>query len=375
MNKILINLFGLLFCGQLFFNHVLAADLIKMSALQQKNLGVKTTALQLSSSIAGLASTQAYPAEVVVPVDQIRVVSTAHAGLINQLTVTAGQNVKRGQVLAHITSPELVTVQREYLQSQSQSRLAKQSLDRDTALFKEGIIAEKRLQASQSAYRETLALQNEQRQLLKMSGVSDSTIKNLQDKGSFQNGIALTAPISGVVLDVMVAQGQRVDSSMPLIKIAQLNPLWVEVHVPLADIKKSNIQKGALIRLKDLNASGKVIAMLPSMRSQDQTAIVRAVITQGTNNLFPSQMVDAMIAPSQSVASFSVPSSALVNSKSRVVVFVQTSTGFDARAIKVLNTQGETSAITGDFTGTEKIAISGTAAIKGAWLGMGGLEE
>ena len=375
MNKTLLNVLGLLFCGQVFFNQVLAADLIKISALQQKNLGIKTTALQLSSNIAGQASTQAYPAEVVVPVDQVRVVSTAHAGLINQLTVTTGQTVKCGQVLAQITSPELVTVQREFLQSQSQSRLAKQSLDRDAALFKEGIIAEKRLQASQSAYREIMALQNEQRQLLKLSGVTDSAIKNLQNAGRFQNGVALTAPISGVVLEVMMAQGQRVDTSMPLIKIAQLNPLWVEVHVPLADIKKSNIQKGAIVQIKDLDASGKVIAMLPSMRAQDQTAIVRAAIQQGADNLFPSQMVDAMIAPRQTEASFSVPSNALVNSKSQVVVFVQTSTGFEARAVKVLSAQNDKSAITGDFTGTEKIAISGTAAIKGAWLGMGGLEE
>ena len=354
-------------------SQVLAADLINMSALQQKNLGIKTVSLKVGSTVQ--AATQAYPAEVVVPVDQVRVVSTAHAGLINQLTVTTGQTVKRGQVLAQVTSPELITVQREFLQSQAQSRLAKQSLDRDAALFKEGVIAEKRLQASQSAYRETQALQNEQRQLLKLSGVTDSAIKNLQNAGRFQNGVALTAPISGVVLEVMVAQGQRVDTSMPLIKIAQLNPLWVEVHVPLADIKKSNIQKGAIVQIKDLDASGKVIAMLPSMRAQDQTAIVRAAIQQGADNLFPSQMVDAMIAPRQTEASFSVPSNALVNSKSQVVVFVQTSTGFEARAVKVLSAQNDKSAITGDFTGTEKIAISGTAAIKGAWLGMGGLEE
>lgn len=367
MNKIVLSLLSLFFYSQL-----LAADLIKMSALQQKNLGVTTTGIKkMGLQANNISAGQAYPAEVVVPVDQIRVVSTAHAGLINQLNVTNGQTVKRGQVLAQISSPELITMQRSYLQSQSQSRLAKQSLDRDTALFKDGIIAEKRLQTSQSAYAEALALQGEQQQLLKLSGVSDGATKS----GRFQNGIALTAPISGTVLEVMVAQGQRVDSTMPLIKIAQLNPLWVEVHVPLADIKKSNIQKGAAVQLKGLDASGKVIAMLPSMRSQDQTAIVRASVTQGTDNLFPSQMVDAMIAPSQSSASFNVPSNAIINSKSQMLVFVQTKLGFEARPVEVLSTQGETSAITGDFTGTEKIAISGTAAIKGSWLGMGGLEE
>ncbi len=366
MSKIVLSLLSLFFYSQL-----LAADMIKMSALQQKNLGVKTSSLKASNISAGQASTQAYPAEVVVPVDQIRVVSTAHAGLINQLNVTTGQTVKRGQVLAQISSPELITLQRSYLQSQSQSRLAKQSLDRDTALFKEGIIAEKRLQASQSAHREALALQNEQQQLLKLSGMSDGATKS----GRLQNGIALTAPIPGTVLELMVAQGQRVDSTMPLIKIAQLNPLWVEVHVPLADIKKSNIQKGALVQLKGLAASGKVIAMLPSMRSQDQTAIVRASITQGADTLFPSQMVDAMIAPSQLSASFNVPSNAIINSKSQTLVFVQTKFGFEARPVQVISTQGETSAITGDFTSTEKIAISGTAAIKGAWLGIGALEK
>jgi membrane fusion protein, heavy metal efflux system len=369
MRNLKLNLFLAIFLA-LFAHQVLAADAVKMSALQQKNLGIKTSALLLSHNIAG----QAYPAEVVVPVDQVRVVSTAHAGLINQLTVTTGQTVKRGQVLAQITSPELVTMQREFLQSQSQIRLAKQSLDRDAALFKDGIIAEKRLQASQSAYRETLALQNEQRQLLKMSGVSDSAIQNLQNKNRFQNGIALTAPISGVVLDVMVAQGQRVDSTMPLLKIAQLNPLWVEVHVPLLDIKKSNIQKGALVNIKGIDASGKVIAMLPSMRSQDQTAIVRAVIYQGADNLFPSQMVDAMIAPASSAggSNFSVPTAALVNHQARHVVFVQTALGFEAREVTVINTQGNISTIAGTFTGTEKIATSGTAAIKASWLGMGG---
>jgi membrane fusion protein, heavy metal efflux system len=369
MNKMLLNFFGLVFCSQLCCSLVLAADTIKMSTLQQKNLGIQTSALQVSTG----NSSQAYPAEVVVPIDQVRVVSTAHAGLMNQLTVTSGQTVKRGQLLAQITSPELVTLQREYLQSQSQYRLAKQSLDRDTALFKDGIIAEKRLQASQSSYRESQVSLNEQHQLLTLSGVPDSAIQNLQSKGGVQNDIALTAPISGVVLEVMVSQGQRVDSTMPLFKIAQLNPLWVEARVPLVAIKKSNIQKGTLIHIKDIDVSGKVIGMLPSMRSQDQTAIVRAVINQGADNLFPSQMVDVMITHASNVndSNFDVPTAAVVNHQARHIVFVQTTAGFEPREITIINTQGNISTVSGALTGKEKIATSGTATIKASWLGMG----
>lgn len=365
MRFILHFTFFVLYCGQ-----AMAVDLIKMTAIQQKNLNVKTVKLQAETNMSG----QVYPAVVVVPVNQVHVVSSAYAGLVDQLQVTAGQSVKKGQVLAHIISPELISMQREYLQSNTQKRLARQSLDRDEALFKDGIIAEKRLQTSQNSHLETAAQMNERRQLLKLSGMGDGSINQLEKSGRYQNGIALVAPISGVVLEQMVSQGQRIDAVMPLLKIAQLSPLWVEVQVPLTDLKKNHILKGALIAIKDLDVSGKVITVLPSMRAQDQTAIVRAEVRSGVNQLFPSQMVDVIISStaSASMSNFKIPTSALVNHQSRVMVFVQTDTGFEVREVKVLNTQGDITSISGDFNGTEKIVISGTAAIKASWQGMGG---
>lgn len=356
-----------------FISFAMAAETIPISVLQQKNLGVKVAKLEASSQVSG----QAYPAEVVVPVNQVRVVSSAYAGLVEQLLVTAGQTVKQGQVVAHIISPELITMQREYLQSSAQRRLAKQSLDRDTALYKDGIIAEKRLQASQNAHMESTAQQNEHRQLLKLSGLSDKTISQLDKNGRYQNGFALIAPVSGVVMEQMVAQGQRIDATSPLLKIAQMHPLWVEIQVPLADIKHANIQKGALVTFKGINATGTVIALMPSAKLQNQTAILRAEVKQGAENLFPSQIVDAMIAPASTTlgdASFSVPTAALVNHQSRTVLFVQTSKGFEVREAKVLSIQGAVSTITGEFNGAEKVVVNGTAAVKASWQGMGGGE-
>jgi cobalt-zinc-cadmium efflux system membrane fusion protein len=56
------------------------------------------------------------------------------------------------------------------------------------------------------------------------------------------------------------------------------------------------------------------------------------------------------------------------------VVFVQTKNGFYAKEVKLLNSQGEVSTIAGEFTGAEQVVVSGTAAIKASWLGMGGAE-
>jgi membrane fusion protein, heavy metal efflux system len=349
-----------------------ADDSVKMTETRQKNLTIKMAKLKPASTVAG----QAYPAEVVIPANQIRIISSAYAGLVDQVLVTPGLSVKKGQAIAYVTSPELIKMQREYLQSVAQKRLATQSLERDNALFKDGIIAEKRQQATENSHVESAAQMNERRQLLKLAGMEESAINHLEKNNQYQNRTALVAPISGVVLEQTAAQGQRIEATSPLFKVAQLSPLWVEVRVPLADIKKNNIQKGAAARIKDIEAKGAVIALLPNMRAQDQTAIVRVEIKQGLDNLFPSQMVDVILAPTPSanVQNFSIPTASLVNHQARTVVFVQTKNGFYAKEVKLLNSQGEVSTIAGEFTGAEQVVVSGTAAIKASWLGMGGAE-
>ncbi len=343
-----------------------AADLIKMTSAQQKNMLIQTIKPQPASSAAG----QAFPGEVMVPASQIRVVTSAYPGLVDQLLVNTGQPVKVGQVLAYVSSPDLVKMQREYLQGRAQNRLATQSLERDAAMFKEGIIAQKRLQVSENSQIESATQLFERRQLLKLGGMNESAIVNLERNGRYQNRIPLVAPISGVLLEQMVAQGQRVDITTAVLKVAQMTPLWVEVRVPLADIKKSNLQKGAAVSLKDIAAKGIVIALLPNMRAQDQSAIVRTQIIQGTSLLFPSQMVDVVLAPAQSEDKnlFSIPTSALVNHESRVIVFVAQADGFVARDVTVVSSQTQTSIVSGQFIDSDVVVVAGTAAIKARWI-------
>ena len=355
------------------YQPVIAADLIKLTAQQKKNLNINTMPIQTASALTG----QTYPADVVVPVNQMHVVSSAYAGLVDQVWVTAGQTVKKGQALAHVTSPELLSIQRDYVQSSAQKRLAKQSLVRDTALFNDGIIAEKRLQSTENMHIESAAQLNERRQLLKLSGMNDRAIANLESSGRYQSGLTMTAPVSGVVLEQMVTQGQRIDAVTPLLNIAQLSPLWIEIRVPLVDIKQHHIQKGLAVEVKGTNAKGHIIAMLPSMRAQDQTAIVRAEINQHADALFPSQMVDAniLVKPTKigsAKTPLTVPSSAIVHHQSRTYVFVEAPQGFIAEEVRLLSSQTDTSVIAAKLTGTEKIVVQGTSAIKASWLGMGG---
>lgn len=350
-----------------------AGQTISITPAQIKTLGVETAALESETN----ATSQRLPGEIVVPIDQARIVSAPQPGLIDQVMVAAGQQVKQGQVLAHLSSPELVALQRDHLQALSQQRLSENAYKRDTELYKDGIIAERRYLTTESSHAEINALLAERRQALKLSGMSPQAIKQLESSGTYTNGVSLTAPIDGVVLEQMVTSGQRVDSATPIYRIARLSPLWLEMHVPTQAL--NGIKLGMAVRVSGTEASGKVIAIVPSINKLDQTALVRVLLNKNTNSLAPGQMVEAEIAQtSANKNSFSIPKNSLIqindNKGAKTLIFIRTKSGFEARTVSVLGSVGNQALVSGELTGNERIVTSGTAALKAKLQVIGGGE-
>lgn len=345
--------------------HAQAAD-IAMTASQQLSLGVTVTPIGKNS----VFSSRHFPAEIVVPIGQERVVSAPQSGLLDQLYIAAGQTVKKGQVIAHLISPDLLSLQRDYLQAQTQKKLAAKSLTRDAELFKDGIIAQRRYLETESAHEETSATLAQRKQALRLAGMNDSAISKLSPTTGMGSGITLTAPMDGQVMEQMVTTGQRVDMAMPLYRIANLSPLWLEIHAPLEGLPFVKI--GMPVSVPKLQASGKLIAVIRSVNRADQTLHLRAEITKGAEKLSPGQLVEVEISLGGQAAYFSVPKSALARQGAEAIVFVQAKTGFTPVKVKVISEQGEEAIVDADFKGTEKIAVTGVSAIKGTWLGLGG---
>ncbi len=348
-----------------FMGQAQAADVV-MTATQQQSLGVSVTSVGKNTVL----SSRRFPAEIVVPVGQERVVSAPQSGLLDQLYVAAGQSVKKGQVIAHLTSPDLLNLQRDYLQAQTQKKLAAKSLSRDAELLKDGIIPQRRYLETESAHEETSAALAQRKQALRLAGMSDGAISKLSPSSGMSSGISITAPMDGQVLEQMATSGQRVDMAMPLYRIAKLSPLWLEIHAPLEGLPF--VKEGMPVQVPKLQASGKLIAVIRSVNKADQTLHLRAEITKGAEKLSPGQFVEAEISLGGQSQSFSVPKSALARQGVEALVFVQTKTGFSPVKVTVISEQGDEAIVDAKFTGSEKIAVTGISAIKGAWLGLGG---
>ena len=337
---------------------------------QQQSLGISVSPLVKDAQM----RSKQFPAEITVPISQERIVTAPQSGLLDTLYVAAGQEVKKGQAIAHISSPELVTLQREYLQAKSQHGLNQKSYNRDSELFQDGIIAQRRFLETEAATQSSDLDMAQKKQALKLTGMTDATIARLKSPSDMQSGITLTAPIAGQVLEQLQTVGARVDMAMPVYRIGRLNPLWAEIHAPMESLPAMRV--GLPVTIPKLDASGKLIAIVRSVNKTDQTLHLRAEINQGAERLSPGQFVEAEIqlqsSSLQNVAThFSLPKSALVRQGKDSWVFVQTKQGFQPLQVKVLGEQGDEVVLDALLQGNESIATTGTAVLKGMWLGIG----
>ena len=345
-----------------------ASDEIAFTPEQIEALGIATTSPMPASDAAG----PVFAARVVIPPGQETVVAAPLDGLVETLEVAEGQAVSEGQPLARLRSPGLLEAQRAYLQAVARNRLAREQLTRDEALFKDGIIAERRLLETRSAAAEARATLNAQRQALALSGVSEEDLKALARSGQISASLTLRAPRDGVILEVMAVTGQRLVAAAPILRLAALERLWLELRLPVEQLHA--LDTGSTVVTADGNARGSVRLIGGTVSAQDETVLVRVEVESGTESLRPGQFVQARVLGLQGSDSFRIPAAAVVRRGDSDFVFVRRAAGFAPIPIERLGADNGQLVVRGPLSSDDAIAVSGVATIKAAWMGIGGGE-
>lgn len=339
---------------------------IALTAEQAKALGITAIAPepQATGEITGLA------AEVMVPNNQLYVVSTPLPGLVESVMVAVNERVKRGQPLARMQSSALAEAQRGYLQAATQTKLARANLDRDEKLAAEGLIAESRLLSTKANHVEATALLAERRHALRLAGMSDTAIAALLTGNAITSSVTIAAPVDGVVIEQVAQAGQRLEAYTPIYRIAQLDPLWLEIQVPLA--RTAGVREGARVRVPSVEATGRIISVGRSVTPESQTVMLRALITVNATRLRPGQYVETAVAAADThVVQWRVPNGSLVRHQNRLIVFVRTSKGFRAVPVTMINEGPQSSVVAGELEDAA-IASGGISALKARLMGIGG---
>jgi membrane fusion protein, heavy metal efflux system len=349
-------------------------DPVSLTAEQRAAFGIEVAEPQPADRVLS----RRYPGQVTVPVRQSHVVSAPLDGTLASLLVAEGEAVEAGQPLARMQSPGLVETQGALLEALSKLNLARSELDRDRALFAEGLAPKRRLEASQAQFNELATTVDQWSQRLLLSGMPEHAIEDIKRDRRLSGTLELRSPIAGVVLEQMVSTGQAVAAATPLFRIARLTPLWLEIHVPLDAL--AGLLPGAQVVLPREEIRGRILTVGRQVHGEDQGVLVRAEVTEGTDRLRPGQFVEVQVSHAAGTAgepageagaatAWRVPAAAVVRHAGGAYLFAERGGGFVAVPVELLSQEEHTAVVSGPLIAKERIAVTGIVALKAAWLG------
>ncbi len=339
---------------------------ITLSSEQIVSYGIKTVPVQTSDEILGAR----HPAEVVIPSSQLQVVSALQGGLLEAVLVAEGDTVDKNQPLALLKSPGLLELQRDLLQTLIQLNLARSTLNREQKLLDEGIIPKRRYLESRSEWQALVTQKEQQEAMLQFSGMSQEAIKMLEKSRKLDSTLTVISPFKGVILEQMAIAGEKLEATDPILKIGQLSPLWLDIHVPL-DVAHT-VSIGDTVTVPELDIKGEIITIGKKVHAADQGTLIRAIVRENTDRIRPGQVVQTRITQISDQRRYGVPRKAIVRVDEKTVVFIKTDQGFLPVFVDVVGSQGDQIIIHSHDPIETPVVSRGAVILKSIMIDAGG---
>jgi Cu(I)/Ag(I) efflux system membrane fusion protein len=266
-------------------------------------------------------------------------------GRIERLTVNfTGETVIKGQVLAQIYSPELITAQQELLEASK----TKQSLP---------------------------ALYEAAKEKLRQWKLTDTQISTIEESGIAQNTIEVVSNTNGIVTARRVNTGDYVSQGTVLFYIADLSKVWVMFDAYESDLQFLNKGEKVSFTLQALpgnNYTGNIVFIDPVIDPVTRVAKVRIETGNQSGKLKPEMFATGIVYSTLNEYRNNqvIPKSAVLWTGKRSVVYVkQPGTNepvFKIREIEIGPMLGESYVVMNGLSGGEEIVTSGTFSVDAA---------
>ena len=266
------------------------------------------------------------------------------SGRIERLNISfTGEEVRKGQLLATIYSPELYAAQQELITAASLKEM-------QPALYK--------------------AVRNK----LKLWKLSDNQINTIEETGKVTENVPVYATVSGTVTEKLVEQGDYIKLGQPLLKIANLNTVWANFDVYENQIDYFKKGQEVIITTNTYQNKafkGRVDFIDPILNTKTRTVTLRVVLKNEQNIFKPGMFVSAKVAgvASNNSEVLTIPSSAILWTGERSVVYLKTDSDqpiFEMREVTLGNLIGDKYEVLEGLFADNEIVTNGTFTVDAA---------
>ena len=263
-------------------------------------------------------------------------------GRIEKLYVNfTGETVRKGQILAVIYSPELITAQQELLETAS-------------------------TKASQPSLYEA------SREKLRQWKLTENQILAIESSGKIKSEFEIFANTTGIVSARRINTGDYVSPGSVLFEVADLSHIWImfdAYETDLPYLSQGQTVDFTLQALPGVSYSGKISFIDPVLDPVSRVAKVRIEVSNQSGKLKPEMFATGIVKSklSQDNGKLVIPTTAVLWTGKRSVVYVkQTATDepvFKIREIELGTMLGNSYVVMGGLNEGEEIVTQGAFSV------------
>lgn len=194
------------------------------------------------------------------------------AGTINNIYVTEGQRVGKGQ---HIASVDGASLKHTYDIAQATLREAQDAYDRMKKLHEANALPDM----------QWVSVQEKLKQAQAAAAIAE---KGMDDAN-------LNSPVAGVVSKKFADIGQTIAPGIPIVEIMDIGTLKVKISVPEADLAYMNQGDDAIVKTGDRTYSAKLIEKAVAANQLSRNYDIKFRITNPDDNLLPGMICNVYV--------------------------------------------------------------------------------
>lgn len=304
--------------------------------------------------------------------DEMAEVGARIEGRVARMLVGLGDKVKRGQPLAEIESNELGGAIAELLSARANLIAAENHLRRESALEQQQLSSAPVVERARAEVKALEAEKHGAEQQLLAMGITGDELKKLAS-GHGPRHITLRAPLDGEVVSRYAVLGQVVGPTEPVLRIANLDRVWVELDVFERDLAHVALDNGAEIESEShpgKTFTGRVSYVDSTVDTTTRTAHVRVEVENRERLLRPGQFVRARLSTQgEQRQVYGVPRSAVLQVEGEPSVFVALGDHeYVARPVQLGAGAGDWVEVVRGLSDGDQIVVEGAFVLKSELL-------
>ena len=277
-----------------------------------------------------------------VPPQNEAIVTSILGANISSIKAIEGDKVKKGQTLAYISHPSIITMQTDYLQTYNKLTFLEQDYNRQKKLYEANVGSGRDYQLAQSAFSSAKGLAKGLASQLSLLGISAKSVRN----GNISQVAPIRSPIDGFIEKVEIKSGQYVLPQTPLFEVVNTEHIHADLMVFEKDVNK--VKNGQTVQftiesLGNKELTAKIYSVGKSFEEGPKALHVHAEIENKDKNLIPGMYVKARIITENTLAQ-ALPEDAIFQEGEQYFVFAAEkeddgSWGFIPKEVLVKNTR------------------------------------